>query len=278
VLGVFRYLVGIPPILPHGARDVGEAVALVAIVLVGIGVLQLVARARIEAGIVLGPIGFLAIASALGKYPILTRTLLFLAPAVALVLAAGIVAAARAERRPVALLAVAAGAVVVVVSASDAAKHLGTARTRQQIEPVLAYLAAHQRPADGLYVFYKAQYGFRFYLDCSCSPATVRRASRAGIWPARGGRGGPGQWAPALRSEDQRRFIVGRDLGDDASRYARDVSRLRARGRVWVVVSDLANSRRRDILRALDRVAARRASYVGGGHEGAARAYLYVFG
>jgi Dolichyl-phosphate-mannose-protein mannosyltransferase len=277
ILGVFRYLAGIPVLLPHGSRDLGELISALALVLVAAGIVGVTRRAPVAAGTVVGPLFFLAAASSLGLYPLLSRTVLFLLPGLALMLGGGIVALARVDRRAVSVLALLAGAAVASVWSSDTVKHLGSTRTRQQIEPVLTYLARHEQRSDGLYVYFKAQYGFRFYLDCACSSGSVRTARRAGLWPLRAGAGGSAQWAPALATTDPGRLLVGHDLGDAAGSYAADVSRLRARRRVWVVLSDIPNGSREEILAALDRVAKRRVAYQSGDDESAARAYLYVF-
>jgi len=277
ILGVFRYLAGIPVLLPHGARDLGELIAALAVILVAVGVADVTRRAPVAAGTVVGPLFFLAAGSSLGLYPLLSRTVLFLTPGLALMLGGGIAALARVDRRAVSALALLAGAAVAGVWASDTVKHLDSTRTRQQIEPVLAYLARHELRSDGLYVYFKAQYGFRFYVDCVCSSGSVRAARRDGLWPVRAGKGGSAQWAPALASTDPQRLLVGRDLGHDADSYVADVARLRARRRVWVVLSDIPNASREEILAALDRVAKRRGAYQAGHDESAARAYLYVF-
>src|SRR5204862_459543 len=150
------YLAGIPVILAHGARDLGELIAGLALILVAVGIVEVARRAPVACGAVVGPLFFLTVASSFGLYPILSRTVLFLAPGLAMIL-------------------------------------------------------------------------------------------------------------------------VGRDLGDVAGRYAADVSRLRARRRVWVVLSDVANVPRHELVAALDRIATRRTSYQAGHDESAARVYLYVF-
>lgn len=276
-LGEFRYLAGIPVILEHGARDLGELVAGLGLILVAAGIADLARRAPVACGAIVGPFLFLTLASSLGLYPILSRTVLFLTPGLSLLLAAGVVALANVDRRAVSAAALLAGAVVAGVWASDSVKHLDATRTRQQIEPVLAYLARHERRGDGLYVYFRAQYGFRFYLDCACSSRSVRAARRSGLWPLRAGAGGSDQWAPALASTAPSRVVVGRDQGLAAAPYVRDVARLRARRRVWVLLSDASNAARSEILDALDHVAQRRGEYQGSSNESAARAYLYVF-
>jgi hypothetical protein len=277
VLGVFRYLAGIPVILPHGARDAGELIAVLALIFVLVGVADAARRAPAAVATIVGPLFFLGAASWLGLYPVLLRTALFLTPGLALVLAGGMVAVARVDRKSVSVPALLAAAAVGGVWASDAVKHVDSTRTRQQIEPVLAYLARHERRDDGLYVYFKAQYGFRFYVDCACSSDSVRAARRSGLWPVRAGTGGSDQWAPALASAEPGRLIVGRDMGDNPPAYASDVARLRLRRRVWVVLSDIPNASREGILRALDRIGRRGGAYQAGHDESAARAYLYVF-
>jgi hypothetical protein len=277
VLGVFRYLAGIPVILPHGARDAGELIAVLALIFVLVGVADAARRAPAAVATIVGPLFFLGAASWLGLYPVLLRTALFLTPGLALVLAGGMVAVARVDRKSVSVPALLAAAAVGGVWASDAVKHVDSTRTRQQIEPVLAYLAQHERRDDGLYVYFKAQYGFRFYVDCACSSDSVRAARRSGLWPVRAGTGGSDQWAPALASAEPGGLIVGRDMGDNPPAYASDVARLRLRRRVWVVLSDIPNASREGILRALDRIGRRGGAYQAGHDESAARAYLYVF-
>jgi hypothetical protein len=276
-LGVFRYLAGIPVLLPHGARDVGELIAAIALVLVAVGVVDLARRSPVAAGTIVTPVLLTGAASSLGLYPVLARTALFLTPGLALALGGGIAVVASLDRRWLAVGGVLAGGVVAGAWASDTVEHVASTQTRQQIEPVLAYLARHERPADGLYVYFKAQYGFRFYLDCVCASDAVRAARRDKLWPLTPGAGGTEQWAPALVSRDPQRVLIGGDMGDVPPAYARDIVRLRSRRRVWIVLSDLPNRSREQILAALDKVAARRGEYRAGRDESSARAYLYVF-
>jgi hypothetical protein len=278
VLGAFRYVVGIPTFLPHGSHDLGEPVEVLAILLVVLGLAAIASRSPALGILVGGPFVLVGIASAAHLYPLLPRTLVFLFPSLALALVSGLERVARLPLARARELAVLATAVVVAVSGADAVKHLASPRTRQQIEPVLSYLARVQRPDDAVYVFYKAQYGLAFYLRCPCAPARVRRAEDRGFWPVRRAAGGPAQWAPALASLAPQRVVVGSDVGDDPAAFARELARLRDRGRVWVLVSDVDAALRRRLLGAAAEAHATLVqSYVGGPDASAAGAYLFRF-
>jgi hypothetical protein len=90
--------------------------------------------------------------------------------------------------------------------------------------------------------------------------------------------GGPAQWAPALASLAPQRVVVGSDVGDDPAAFARELARLRDRGRVWVLVSDVDAALRRRLLGAAAEAHATLVqSYVGGPDASAAGAYLFRF-
>jgi hypothetical protein len=145
------------------------------------------------------------------------------------------------------------------------------------MKPVLEYLAGEELAGDSVYVYYTAQPQLRYYLECNCAGPQFEAAKDAGLWPLRPGRGGPSQWAPALRSVPPR-LIVAQDRGGDPLSYSSDLDPLRGRKRVWVLLPAIQQSARAAFLRELDRRVMRRATFgVGdvGDFESAVVVYLY---
>jgi hypothetical protein len=142
------------------------------------------------------------------------------------------------------------------------------------MKSVLRYLVRSERPSDSIYLLYTSHYAFRYYLECGCFDAVTARNRSRGIWPLTEYTGGASQWASALASRPPR-FIVGTYDGRDTERYVADVSRLKGRARVWIVLSDIPLHQRESLLRGLDNLGRRLASFRSRGDESAAGAYLY---
>jgi hypothetical protein len=277
-LGAFRYVAGVPHFLERGSNDAGAVIALVVGVFCIAGLVSLLAK-RPEKGLALvSPLVLMLIAWGLGEYPLLGRTQLFLAPMYVLLAAEGVVfLTKKARHRGVRTATVISVGIVGVALAAPALAHTVRPRAFHEMKPVLEYIGREELAGDSVYVFYTAQPQLRYYLECNCAGAHFEAAKDAGLWPLRPGRGGPGQWAPALRSVPPR-LIVAQDRGDDPSSYLSDLDSLRGRKRVWVLLPAIWQSTRATFLRELDRRGRRRATFgVGdvGDSKSAVVVYLY---
>jgi hypothetical protein len=277
-LGAFRYVAGVPHFLERGSNDAGAIIALVAGVFCIAGLVSLIAK-RPENGLALiSPLVFMLIAWGLGDYPLLGRTQLFLAPIYVLLAAEGVVSLTRkARHRGVRMAVVVSAGIVGAALAAPAVANTVRPRAFHEMKPVLEYIAREELAGDSVYAYYTAQPQLRYYLECGCAGSRFEAAQDAGLWPLRPGRGGPGQWAPALRSVPPR-IIVAQDRGIDPSSYLSDLDSLRGRKRVWVLLPAIEQSTRTTFLRELDRRGTRRGMFgVGdvGEFKSVVVAYLY---
>jgi len=225
--GAIAYLLGIPA--SGTLHRVNYAVALVGLV----GAVALARRALGKAALIAMPVPLTLAAAALELYPIVSRTILFWLPLAILVIGQGVVAAGSIVRRRRTLVTVLVALIVCTAPAATAAKYLATPREREDIKPVVSHLAAQAREGDALHVFYRAQYAFRYYLECDCLdgfgkerlPWIVKLPPRAG----------PSQYAPAVLS-DPPSLVVGAPR-PSLREYVEQVAVLGGRRRVWVLVT-----------------------------------------
>ena len=215
------------------------------------------------------PVAFTLLASALHKYPFQGRLLLFLAPALLLLVGAGVERMFRRETdRVTGATAAAAGATVVFLLffplLISAAKSLARPRAFEEIKPVMDYAARRRQPGDVVYLYYGAQYAFAYYAE----RYGFRRppVSEAGL-----------HGAPPDQPDDSG-IIVGRPSRRDRTRYLDEVDRrLAGRKRVWVFFSHVpaAGAESTDeagyIVNHLDKIGRRRDSFLRTG----AAVYLY---
>ena len=106
-------------------------------------------------------------ASALHKYPFGDRLLLFLVPAVCLLIAAGCDGVRRllgAYSAPLAVVAqLTVAAVMLYEPTFSALYRLKHPITREELKPVMAYLREHRLPSDDVFVYDGAMYAFLYY-------------------------------------------------------------------------------------------------------------------
>jgi hypothetical protein len=180
--------------MPHAA--VGYVLAL-------IGSIVLVRRGPDRFLVIAAPVAVTMAAALVHAYPFWGRVVLFLLPAVLILIAAG--AWAPVVRGPRALRT--AGAVLVALLVLAPLEHAITtpAPPHEELRPVMEYMRARMAPGDALYVYYGAGQAFRYYaarLGLSGAPVTIGRCAR-------------NQW----------------------DRYVAEVDALRDRGRTWVLFS-----------------------------------------
>jgi hypothetical protein len=246
--------------------------------LIIIGAVQLARRDWQAAALLFLPGFFAFAASTVGWYPLLPRTMLFLAPALVIFVAEGSTALIAQSRsgivRSAALVLL---AVVVVAEGSATIRTIGAVRPDDGIRPIMRMLAMQERRSDTVYVSYASQYALAHYLECQCDDATIAKAVRKRLWKMRPVSGRTDQWSPALRSQS-RRFLIGKFQGYSLRPYHRDFKTLPRRGRVWVILSFLHPDQRRALVSRLDRRGRRLKSYGNGsGGVDSVTAYLYDF-
>jgi len=241
------------------------------VVLAFAGAVSFALRRSGPAALVVSPVVPLALASAVHRYPLFDRTVLFLVPAAILLAAEGVNMAMRLLSQRAAARTAGAIAAIVLLAApvSHAAEHLVQPRKHEEIKAALTHIREHWRPGDVLFVDGSAQFALRYYLQCDCfAPADVRGG---GSWrfrylPLSTGR--------ALGSRPPR-FVVGRAEPNQSGVLLRELDRLHGR-RVWVLYThvgspDQAAFLARAVPRRLDRQGRRLDAFETTG----ARAYLY---
>ena len=274
--GKLRYVAGLSHFTVFG-YDLAGAVNFSVACLCLTGFVSLFRRHREVAIILASAVPFLLLAAYLQTYPLLGRTLLFLLPIIALLLAQGVIVAIKAAHHVPSRVLISLIALAIGISITNQPlRHLVAPRTEEEMKPVMMYLADHQQVTDVLYIYYPSQYGFRYYLECSCAPPNVRSAYSLGLWPARAAPGGRAQYAPALRSAPPR-FLIARFRDRDPRSYVPDFLTLRGRRRVWVLYSDISSPKRKLLIDELNRFGSRSVTFRGGSDESSAVLQLYNF-
>ena len=217
----------------------GLAVPSLAAVAFLLGSVRLARRDLDLALAVVAPIAFVLLASGFKKYPFSTRLLVFSLPFMYLPIAAGaeLIWTKLPGWRHV------AGVVFILVlagpTASQSLSHLITPEGREEMRPVLAYVAENRREGDVLYVFRPAAPAYRYY------------APRYGLADVP--------------------FIRGQYAKKDWKLYEGDVQQLKGKGRTWVIFSHLRSQEQDAILGYLDALGTRLSDVQADGSS----AYLY---
>jgi hypothetical protein len=239
-----------------------------------IGAVSLARRAPFQFALVAMPTAFVVAAAALRVYPVLTRTILFLLPFVIVVISEGVFVIASRVRKRRALAALGFAVAVCTLPTARAVEHFFHPRQREEMKPVLRHLVDEWQAGDSLYVFYRAQYALRYYLECDCLLASNarERLSREFTFPERAG---PAQFAPALLARSQSVLVA--QPQRRLSSYLEGMTRFQGKKRVWVLVT-AADRVERSLLAYLSCVGRRREAFVqdeGSGLFGFAAVYKY---
>jgi hypothetical protein len=254
--GMVRALLGIP----HFAFGFRTSLSVIAILLCLAGFVVLLIRQRTRALLLIAPAAFALLASALGKYPLFPRTLLFLIPALLITLAYGLQFLAR--QTPTRWMKIAAGlgfSAVLIAAAVEPVNHLRR-QDGGELKQAMRHVADNQLSGASLYVYAAAQYDLRYYLECGCfaSRSTVQRA-RA-LWPLHPGPGGVDQASPTMRSVPPE-LIIGSSTSDVPSEYRSEFAHLVGRPRVWILIAAASPESRRALISFLDEVGTRKRSF-----------------
>ena len=184
------------------------------------GVISMLKRNRDTLFILFFPALITIVASALQRYPLRGRLVLFLAPFLAILMAEGIRQVFEMDRSKRLSAGVLFAVLLFLQPLADAAVNIRypeETRSRmgssEEVRPVLRYIRDHWRDGDLLYVFSSSEIAFRYY--------------------------------SLLLGADFREVIIGASLRKDfENTYRKELDRLRGRDRVWVLFSHVSSNER----------------------------------
>lgn len=234
----------------HSSSSPIALLSVVAALLVVLGAYSVFSRCRSEFALLAAPVVVTLVAAALGKFPILQRTVLFITPLLFLFLANGVAVILR--RIPSRATATAA-AVVIVLLATDAASFgragpFSSVRVAE-IKKSLADVADHWRHGDVLYIHYASQYAFGYYATCDCFELPQDKHPAA-MWPVRRlPVGDPGVQFPRAFESETPRLIIGVDPYTLSRHFGSDIKRIRSHKRGWVLVTWTFSAKERTLIR-----------------------------
>jgi hypothetical protein len=240
-----------------------------------VGAVGLARRRPTSGAFLLLPFAVTWVASALNKYPIFDRTVLFLVPATVLFIAEGAAVLVRAARWRILRVGTAGvlAAAVLLVPLVHAVEHSVDPLQHEEIKQALGYVRSHWHRGDALFVDRGTRFALRYYLDCSCLDAAEVRGPGL-TWRFGETSGGHGRQPMPLRDVDPR-FVLGRLDVRTPGTFANQLHGLEGRRRVWVLYTHSSNQsaaqRIAATVRTLARVDRRLASFEAVG----AHVYLY---
>ncbi len=172
-----------------------------------VGCVSMFQRERTRLSLLLSPILLTLVASGLHKYPFADRLLLFIVPSLLLVVAEGAIYVREKTRSASAMIGLILIGLLCLRPFLAAGHRLFSPYTNEEIKPVLAYVKAHWQDGDILYLAPGARLAFEFYSEDY-----------------------------GFREGD---YIFGTATGEQWSRDAEELGKLRGRDRVWIVFSHL---------------------------------------
>ena len=208
------------------------------------GSLSMFYKKRKEFFILIIPILLALLASGFHLYPFKGRLLLFIVPAILILIVAGIEqirSSTKAYSMTIVIILVSLVFLHPLISISQYL--VGDSRLKQEIKPVISYVNTHQQDEDILYLYYGAQDAFRYY-----------------------------QEKYGYHDND---YIVGVNSRDNWNNYTDDLDKLRGHRRVWILFSHIFKSKDVDeekfFLYYLDRIGTKLDTFKAQG----ASVYLY---
>ncbi|MGF1492433.1 MAG: glycosyltransferase family 39 protein [Microcoleaceae cyanobacterium] len=218
-----------------------------------IGAIFLWRQERQTLFLLLSPILITLFVSGLHKYPFKGQLLLFLVPAIILMVATGTQQIIHQTWNNARLIGVIFTLLLLFYPVYYAAGNLKNPesppkgrleyqRIREEIKPVLSYVEQNWQMGDILYLYYAAQYAFKYYADRGDFKVQgLIDQTTPGVWPPP-----PEDWfAPALPSYPPQ-LIVGQYSREDWRIFQQEVDNLAGDSRVWVIFAH-APDRRSDL-------------------------------
>ena len=194
--------------------------------------------------IILSPVLFTAIASGLHKYPFKGQLLLFIIPAILLIVAKGAIEIFELTQPKQKLLGVVFIALLFFYPVYYAALNLNDPnrypafeyqRVREDIKPVLDYVEENYQPGDSIYVYYAAQYAVKYYLD-RYDFADLQQGEPVLASPP------PDWFEPALPSYPPG-LIVGEYSRNDWQTFIDELRQFQGSDRVWLIFAHAVDRR-----------------------------------
>ena len=208
------------------------------------GCVTLFKEHRTKLFIILSPVLFTAIASGLHKYPFKGQLLLFIIPAILLIVATGAIEIVKATQPKHKLLGVAFIALLFFYPVYYAALNLNDPnrypafeyqRVREDIKPVLNYVEANYRPGDSIYVYYAAQYAVKYYLD-RYSFAELQQGKPVLASP-------PADWFEPVLPSYPPRLVVGEYSRNNWQTFLNELRQFQGSDRVWLIFAHAIDRR-----------------------------------
>ncbi len=232
-----------------------------------IGWLAIVRRNFAIASLATAPILVAWVLSNRQIYPFEGRLILYLAPILCVGVGAGAWELVERTRETSRVVGAAFLVMLLALPLDASVARLRNPRLREEIRPVLEHVSRQIEPGDSIYVYYGAQYAYRYYSDRLGLPDEIELDSFV-ISPS--GTTTRSSLAPT------RRVALGPSSRRDWKVYIDDLQRLNDRGRVWFVFSHvwalLGIDEQELILFHLDHLGARRLDEI---REPGAAAFLY---
>ena len=194
--------------------------------------------------IILSPVLFTTIASGLHKYPFKGQLLLFIIPAILLIVAKGAIEIAKVTRPKHKLLGIAFIALLffypvyyVALNLNDPNRYpaFEYQRVREDIKPILDYVEENYRPGDSIYVYYAAQYAVKYYLD-RYSFAELQQGEPVLAPP-------PPNWFEPVLPSYPPGLITGKYSRDDWGIFIDELRQFQESDRVWLIFSHAVDRR-----------------------------------
>ncbi len=176
-----------------------------------VGLVALMRREWLKYCLLLSPIAITFFVSGLEKYTISERTTLFFIPILFVFAGAGAVYIYDSLKTQSSLIANGFLIFFFIPLTFDASVHMLKPVEKEEIKPVMAYLQSHMQPGDTIYVYYSAQYAFKYYQQ------------HYGF--------SDGDY---IAGKDPRDFISA-EKRDDLQRYITELNQLDHKSRVWIV-------------------------------------------
>jgi hypothetical protein len=132
---------------------------------------------RWAAALLAGPVAAAVVASAVSRYPILPRTMLFSAPLLVMMLVAGAHSlVSLLPQRMASISFAAAGALLVLPTAYASTRQAALPSYPYDIKSAISELRRQRRPGEPVFLSYNARAGWAFYTTDWAAPDTARIA------------------------------------------------------------------------------------------------------
>lgn len=230
---------------PAGFLDMGPVAATLYLLLALAGSFSILRRNRYAGLLLILPLGFALVASALHQYPFSDRLMLWAVPALILIAVEGVWWLLGLLRNSPLVQRIAWAVVVGVMLASpvrEAAGDILRPKARQHVKPLLSQLRSNRVPGDLLYVYYNSRSPFLYYYTFyNLSPSE---------------------------------FVLGGNFHGETERYVQEIASMGNAVRVWILfthVSPAGDKERDQILNLLGKVG----GVVEAGHTQSASLFLF---